>query len=165
MALGTLIAGRYSGTYNSNDVGVTRAGYELQIQPTEEVLDESDAYGKTVFDWILRGGNCFLQFESREYKTGSLAAFYPGGVAFGKVFTSAVPCGVLASDQAKAFVLTSTANTPAASSPATLTGSKSLLAPSYDGRLLFDSRLRSVPVRLQLLPQVSSSDLIWFTTT
>lgn len=62
------------------------------------------------------------------------------------------------------MVLTATPNTPAAAAPASLTATASILAPNFDARLLFDSRLREVPVRLQLLP-FSSTGIRWFTIT
>jgi hypothetical protein len=93
-----------------------------------------------------------------------LAAFWPWG-SLGVIFTAAAPIARLASAVAAAMVLTSTANTPAAASPASLTGSLSILAPNYPGSLLFDSRLREVPVRLALLPSVNSGTGTHFTTT
>lgn len=162
MALDTLIAGRYSGAYNGVDVGITRQGYELQTQAKAEVIEESDAYGLTTIDFIYRGADSFLQFTSRAYKAGSITPFWPWGSALGKVAGSGTPIGRLASDVAASMVLTSTASTPAAAAPASLTGSRSILAPNFDARLLFDSRLREVPVRLQLLPYASGSDILHF---
>ncbi|HYH65748.1 MAG TPA: hypothetical protein VD866_13710 [Urbifossiella sp.] len=167
MAIGTFISGRYTGSYNSGDVGITRQGYDLEVVPKQEMIDESDAYGLTTLDWIIRGADAFLQWISREYKAGSLAAFWPYGLTLGTLITAAVPVGEQARNLAKAMVLNAVANTPAAAAPASLTASKVLLAPNYNARLLFDSRLREVPVRVQLLPYESSpsTTLIFFSTT
>lgn len=128
------------------------------------MINESDAYGQACIDWIYRGGNAFLQFTSRAYKAGVITPFWPWG-AMGVMATTAAPVGRLASAVAGAMVITAAANTPAAAAPATLTGAKAILAPNFDGRLLYDSRLRDVPVRMQLLPSDSSGTVTWFTQT
>lgn len=163
MALDTFIAGAYSASYAAADVGVSRTGYDLQHTPKAEMVDETDAYGLSTVDWIYRGGDAFVNFTSRAYKAGSIAAFWPYG-ALGVISTSAAPIARLASAIAGAFVLSATANTPAATSPASLTANLALLAPNFDARLLYDSRLRDVPCRLQLLP-FSSSGIKWYTLT
>lgn len=168
MALGTFIAGRYAGSYGGQDTGMTRQGYELEVQPKEEVINESDLYGLSTIDWIERGADWFLQFESKEYKAGSLAAFlqrWGGAANMGVISTPALPLGRLASASAQPMVLTATAGTPAAATPASLTASLAQLAPGYNPKILFDSRLRHVPIRLQLLPYPSSSNTICFSTT
>lgn len=164
MALDSLVAGAYTATWNAVAVGLTRQGFELSMQTKAEMIDETDQFGMTTIDWIYRGLDAFLQFTCRAYKAGSTGPFWPWA-ALGQVRTALLPIGRLASDVAQAVVLTATSATPAASSPASLTGSKSLLAPNFDGRLLFDSRLREVPIRLQLLPSDSTGTTTVFTTT
>lgn len=163
MAFDTFIAGAYTATYNAVDTGVTKQGYDLSQSAKAEMIDETDVYGRSTIDWVYRGGDAFLQFSSRAYKAGSVTPFWPYG-ALGVISTTAAPIGRLASNIAAAMVLTATANTPAAAAPASLTANLSLLAPNFDARILFDSRLREVPVRLQLLP-FSSSGIKWFTMT
>lgn len=166
MALGTLIAGRYSCTWNAVDTGYTRQGFELEFLYKHEILDESDLYGQSTVEAVIRGCDGFLSASLREYKAGSTAILWPiGGGSLGKVFTAAKPCGILATDQALSLVLTATANTPAAAAPATLTASKAWIAPNYNPRILLDSRLREVPIRMQLFPYASSTDIILFSTT
>ena len=167
MALGTVIAGRYSSTLTAVDLGITRQGYELEVVQKQELIDETDQYGLSTIDWVLRGADCFMQFTSREYKAGPIAAMWGPWAAgvIGKLTTTATPVGRLASGVAAALVLTSTASTPAAAAPATLTATQALLAPNYNPKILFDSRLRDVPIRFSLLPYTSSSDLIFFSTT
>jgi hypothetical protein len=164
MALDTFIAGRYAGTYNAVDVGITDDGYTLQQELMQEVIDESDAFGGTMLDYIYRGGNAFMRFTSKAYKPGSVSPFWPFG-ALGVGMTTAAPIGRLASNIAAAMVLTAVANTPAAAAPASLTASLAILAPNYSGELLYNSKLRKVPVRLQFLPSVSTGTLTWFTMT
>lgn len=155
------IAGRYSGTYSGADVGITQNGFELEQDSDVELLNDTDAVGGTVLDWVYRGGTMFIQFESKAYKSGSIAPFWPYG-ALGVLGV----IGRLASDIAAAMVLTSTAGTPAVASPASLTATKSLLAPNNPARLLFTSKVRNVPVRLQLLAYDSGGGVLkWLTTT
>lgn len=174
----TFIAGRYSGALATVDVGITGQGFELQVDTDLEDIGESDAYGLTVIDSVWRGiSGVFLQFESLAYKAGSLAAFWPYGGELASagvlgvlvnpgVAGTKAPIGILASDHARSMVLTATAGTPAASSPATLTASKSLLAKNNNGRLVFNSTLRKVPVRFRLYPSdVGSGVIKHFVTT
>jgi hypothetical protein len=164
MPLGTFIAGRYSGTFDGVDTGITDEGYELQQSVSKEMIDESDAYGQSAIDGIYRGGNCFLQFVGKEYKAGAITPFWPYG-ALGVMATTAAPISRLDSNVAKAMVLSSTANTPAAAAPASLTASLAILAENADGRLLYNSKLRKVPVRLRCYPSLSSGTVTWFTQT
>jgi len=53
MALDTFVAGRYSGAYNSVDVGITSQGYELDVESRWESIDESDAYGLSLIDGVF----------------------------------------------------------------------------------------------------------------
>lgn len=161
MALDTFIAGRYSGTYNSVDVGITEEGYELQQDAKAQLINSSDAVGDSIIDFVYRGGDVYLQFESKAYKAGSYTPFWPWG-ALGVMGV----IGRLASDVAAAMVLTSVAGTPAVATPATLTATKSILAPNNPARLLYNSKLRTVPVRLLFLAYDSGGGAIkWFTQT
>jgi len=164
MALDTLIAGRYSGTYNAVDVGITDDGYELEQSSSADMIDSSDAYGDSLLDWVYRGGEVSLSFTSKAYKAGAITPFWPWG-AMGVMLTAAAPLGRLASDVAKAMVLTATANTPAAAAPATLTGSLSILSPNSPAKLLYNSKLRQVPIQLSLLPSLNTGTVTWFTQT
>lgn len=131
-----------------------------------EEIDESDAYGMTLIDALYRGASGYVNANLREYKAGSKAILWAvGGGTLGQIMSATKPVGILASDQAVAFVMTATANTPAAASPATLTVSKAWIAPNYNPRLLFDSRLREVPIRLSMFPSDSSGAVTLFTTT
>lgn len=158
----TLIAGQYTCTYSGTAMGIMEGDSGVPtIENTNhgEPVNNTDAYGKSTIDGIYQGGDYFAQFMCMEYKAGSIAAFWPFG-ALGVM-------GVIARlyyDMAAALVLTAVAGTPAATSPATLTATKSILAMGFNGRLLFGPTLRKVPIRLQLLP-FTSSGVKWLTQT
>jgi hypothetical protein len=162
--LGEYIGGRYAGTFNAVDLGPTENGFTLKQSLKEEVIEESDQYGGSILDYFYRGGMCQLQCDCKEYKAGSRTPFWPWG-ALGVISNAAGPIGRRASDVASPIVLTSTAGTPAETKPATLTGSYAAPAPGFTGDLLFNSKLRRVPILLQLLPYVNGANTVWFTTT
>lgn len=157
------VAGRYSATYAAADVGMTREGYTVAQESKNEVIEQSDQFGESVLDMIYRGGAMRCRFESKTYKAGATAPFWPWG-AIGTLSTAAAPIGRSAYDTAASFVLTATAATPAAAAPATLTASKSILAPGSRD-LLFDSRLRHVPIELIFLPTLSAGTTTWVALT
>jgi len=145
-------------------VGITDDGFELEQSSNADMIDSSDAYGDSILDWVYRGGDVSLTFLSKAYKAGAITPFWPWG-AMGVMLTGAAPLGRLASDVAKAMLLTATASTPAAAAPATLTGSLAILAPNSPAKLLYNSKLRQVPIKLQFLPSLSSGTVTWFTQT
>lgn len=114
-----------------------------------------------MLDGVYRGTNWFFQTEFMETKAGPVAAAYPWG-AFGVQGI----VGRLMSDVAASLVLTSTAGTPAVATPATLTATKAILAPGSNPQAQYTSRLRTMPVRLVLLPvDVGGGVIKNFTTT
>lgn len=162
MALGTFIVGAYTATLNSVALGITEEGYNLQWEPKHDTIERSDVYGDMLLDTIYRGTNWFFQAEFLEYKAGPLAAVYPWGSALG---TQGI-IGRLGSDVATSLVLTSTTGTPAVATPATLTATKTIIAPGSNPNAMFNSRLRTMPVRLVLLPVDTGAGVIKnFTTT
>jgi hypothetical protein len=171
VALDTFVAGRYSNTYNAVDVGISDQGINLQQESRWEEIASSDAYGDSIIDGVYRGGNVFFDYECKAYKAGSQTPFWPWGTlgVMQAVGSAPTPIGRLASGVASATVLTAVAGTPAATSPATLTASKSILAPNSPARLLFHTRLRQVPIRLLALPSDATNGgtttTTWFTTT
>lgn len=159
MALGTLVVGAFTGALNSVALGMTEEGYELQWEPKSDMINRSDVYGDTMIDFVHRGIDYFMQTEFKEYKAGPIAAAQPWA-ALGVLGT----IGRLGSDVAVAMVLTATAGTTAAATPATLTANKAILAPNSNPRAQFNSRLRTLPVRMVLLPY-DATGIKFFTTT
>lgn len=164
--LGTFVAGRYSATYNANSLGIMERGYELDFQLKQELVDESDLYGMQIIDMFIQGCDSYVSMMAKEWLTGSKAILWAlGGGVLGKIFSAAVPCGASAYDLSQSLVFTATANTPAATSPATLTASKAFPAPNFNPKTLLNSRLRQLPLRMLMFPYASSSDTIAFSTT
>ena len=170
----TFIAGRYTAAYATVDIGITGKGYELQCDFEMEDVGESDAYGMTVIDGIFRGGQCHFQFECLAYKAPTIAMFWPWGgalAAAGVLGTLVnpgagnVPIGVLASDHARALALASVLGTPAVASPATVSTTKALIAKNNNGKLLFNSTLRNVPIRMRSYPVDAGAGVIKLFTT
>ena len=166
MALGSFVAGRYNGTYNAVAVGMCKDGFEVEQDFELDEISETDAWGGSVIDAIFRGGNCHMQFTCEEYAAGVLTAFWPLGSLGVLVTPTTLPIGVLASTLIKAVVLTAVAGTPAAGvgNIVTLTASNALLAKNFAGKLLLNSKLREVPVRLRLYPY-GTGPYTFFTTT
>ena len=153
------ISGPATCTYKSVDVGEIRDGFRL-IQTQAGVPVTGDDYADSVQELIYRGGNCFMVFTLNEFSTTlNVLTNYGACGLIGQVGRQAIQ-----SSLAGALVLTAVAGTPAASTPATLTATNAIMAEDFDIELLFDSRLREVPVRMRLLP-FSSTGQRWWTFT
>lgn len=152
---GTIIAGPYAGTYNAVDIGATINGWEYGNDYSAEMVNQTDLFGDMLIDMVYRGGNAKMRYEALSYKSGSVSPFWPWGALY-TMFTAAAPIARTARSVAQAFVLTSVANTPSAATPTTLTAGKSILSPNTSGKLLFDSKKRTVAVELTLLPYESA---------
>lgn len=133
-----------------------RDGYEMQVEPKEQMINRSDAFGDMMIDTIYRGADWGMQAQAMEaWLTGVLDAAYPFA-ALGVVGL----IGRLGSNIATALVLTATAGTPAAASPASLTATKAKLAPNSQPRFSFNSELREVPFRMVFYPYDAGSGVI-----
>ncbi len=151
MPLDSFIAGRCTLTYGGSDCGPSQQGWEIQQDSGIDPINETDAWGLSMVDWVYRGGNVFVMGLSKTYKTGTITSFWPYAVlGDGGVI------GRLASDIAQAAVLTGTPGTPASGTSETAT--LSLLAPNSPASILYDSRVRNMPIRFQVLYDGTS----WF---
>lgn len=162
MALGTFIAGAYTMTWNSVALGIQRGEQEspsLEFQAFMEEIRNTDAYGRMLLDGIYLGGDYTFSCFCKEYKAGPIAAMWPFGT-----FGVAGVIGRLMTDLAQSLVLTSVTGTPAVATPASLTATKTLLAPNFPVKLLYGPTLREVPLRLNLYP-IDSSGIKWLTQT
>mgnify|MGYP000988842600 CR=1 FL=1 len=164
MALAGFISGPYSSTYNSVATGPTKDGYRITHQMGNQAIDQSDTYGDSLLDFVTRGGSVRITYTCLAY-AGGISPIYPFASSLWTLSAAATPIGRLASDIAQSLVLTSTASTPAAATPASLTATKAIVPPNFSVDLLYDSRLREVPVQLVFLPVASGGTVTWVTAT
>lgn len=157
-----LVDGQYTITWNGTSMGIFEgdAGLPTIGQTSfEEAVNSTDKYAKSRIDGIYQGADFFFQATAIEYKSGSIAAWWPYG-AMGVMGI----IGRLRYDMSAALVLTAIAGTPAASSPATITSSHTILQASFPTQLLYGPTLRKLPIRQDMYPYVSGS-VVWFTQT
>lgn len=167
MAIGSavFIAGAYTITWNSLAIGICLGDEQsplLEYTNLQKPIDNTDRYGRSIVETIYTGGNWFAQYTALEYKAGPLAVAFPFGASAAGVMGTIARLG---SDIAQSLVFTSTAGTPAASTPTTITAAKALLAPNWNVRLLYGPTLRMVPIRQVLLPYDSGGTIYWATST
>lgn len=163
MALASLIAGPYSGTWNSTDVGQQEDGFRLRQQVNKSLV-RSNSYGDSAIDAVYRGGDCFLIFTGIEF-LAMKAVMWPFG-SFGVM--GQVGRLDVGSTIAKAAVLTAVSGTTAYSESgavATLTASQTIVDENLNAEMAFASRLRVVPVTMRCYPYSSAGSVIWFSVT
>lgn len=145
-----------------------KQGYTIGVSYPKQLIQESDAFGETVIDGIGRGANVTIACSSLEWKNGLLEMLFPYQAtqltATGSTYFDIGVVGVLDSNKAGTLILTSTANTPAASAPATLTATLAIIKENHELTWALDSRLREVPIALRVYPY---SDTVYkfFTAT
>lgn len=163
MAIAVPVAGAYSATYASLDVGFYRDenGFELEQSSAAEMVDNTDIFGGSLIDFVYRGGNVKVRFTGMVYTAGALTPFWPWGL-MGVMATPADPVGRMASNIAAALVMTTFA---ALSIPNTLTASKAILSPNTPLKLLYTTKVRKVPVELVALPTESAGTVLWWSET
>ena len=152
----TLVAGRYSVTFNSVALGYLESNGSsdpsVEMIPLAEAVNQTDGWGDATIDYVSRGSDAFAQLICKEYKAGSIGAAWPYGT-WGVFLTSGLMMG---DTYAKPLVLTAIAGTTASSAPASITATYALPAPNNPIRLLYGPTLRKVPIRFVLLPYDSS---------
>lgn len=157
----TLVAGRYTVTWNSVALGILESNGSsdpaIEMIPLAEAVNGTDGWGDADIDFIARGSNAFCQVMCKEYKAGSYGAAWPYGTAvWGGFLTAGLMMG---NTYAKALVLTAVSGMTASTAPASITANYALPAPNNPVRLLYGPTLRKVPIRWQLLPYTSTNDL------
>jgi len=153
--LGSFVAGRYSASWDSEDIGITKNGYELKFSEKAHLINRSDMFQQTLLETIQAGGDWTLSCEGMEWKAGPLDILTQFQGTLGDVGT----ISELGSANGVALTLTVTADTSAANAGDainTLMAESAILQPGCDISLLFDSTLREFPIRVQLLPPATS---------
>lgn len=135
----------------------------------KQLIQATDAFGDTVIEAIGRGiSNCRIDALCLEYKQGVLNALFPyqttppvvsgaGSILLGTI-------GTLDSAKGGILILTATAGTPAAASPATLTAAQAAIRENNDIQFAFDSKLRTIPVSFRIFPYDAGGGVITFAT-
>lgn len=167
MALGSFVAGRYVASYDppgaatAADLGITQDGWQLFLSYAKQLVQTTDAYGDTVIEAIGRGiSNCRLDALALEWKVGVLTALFPyqttppGITGAGVIELGTI--GTLDSAKGGILILTATAGTPAAASPATVTATQAAIRENNDIQIAFDSRLRTIPLSFRVFPYLDS---------
>ena len=175
MALVTVIAGRYSGTYTvpagaAVTLGILQdPGWRLSFTINWEKVNDTDAYGVALIEKILLGfSQVMLDFTCKEYTDRVLRAANPTGTttATGVTTFRQGVVGRRGTDLAGAVILTATAGTPAASSPATATFTTVAIADNATVEWIFGPRHRRTPLRLEAIAYDGGSGAAeWWSAT
>lgn len=146
-------------------IGATHRGFTLTTQMIGETV-EGDIWGGSTVEIIYRGGNMRISWEAIAFRYGSVVPYWPWST-LGTMGT----VGRLGSTYGGNLVLVAAPGTPAADYPAigqvhmqAITAQNAILVPNNSFDLVFDSRLRKVPVALQLLPFYDSLVTVTDTT-
>jgi len=151
----TAISGPYHGSWGGEYVGVTEDGFELEHTFFSEPI-RGDNMGDSIQDEVHRGADMAVSMTLIEW---GKAMATEGNVAGADIqWPLAAPgvvgvIGDVVSDQFGVLVLTAMANTPAAAAPATITFGITRVANNFPIRQLYASRLRRMPLRMQIYPQ------------
>lgn len=158
MPLASAVAGPYTCSHNAASPGLTRDGFRLNVERFKTPV-QSDYYGESVIDSVIRGGNVSLTWEGIEYAAAV-------AVLTNHQFAAHVLAGKLdvGSTLVETTTLTAVAGTTAASTPASLSSTHSVPMEGQN-ELLFAAQLRTVPITLRFYPYDSSGTVIWFATT
>lgn len=167
MSIAAVVAGSYSGTWNSVALQYTRQGFTLHWNLKVERVEESDLYGLSLIDLIYRGAQVMVDCIGKVYGAGVTGPLAAWTGTFGTVYSAASPIGQLGSGIAKALVLTAVANTPAATAGniATFTAALTMIRADNDFQLILDSRGRDVPLSWDVLLKDTAGTGTFFATT
>jgi len=163
MALATVIAGGYTATYNSTDMGQQEDGFRLRLSFAKEEI-RSNTYGDSVIDAVYRGGNCFLSgtFIERDsvLAKAAVSPFNPYGTAMGHMGL----VGRLDFGLSQSLVMTAISTLSAASSLATLTATNAIIDQNLSTEVPLANRASFLPLTFRLYPYLST-DVKWFSVT
>lgn len=174
MALGTFVAGRYSSTITppagmATDLGLMdEDGYALMFTPQYHLVQDTDAWGAQVLDGFWRGfSDVGIDFTCHEYKAGPLRIVNPGDTfaPTGAETFKADTIGRSMLALAGILVLTATASTPAASSPATLTATYAAIREGFQVKWLMGPKQRKIPISMRFFGYDVASAPVYFTAT
>ena len=149
----SFIAGGYTVTYDGATIGQIMDGITIEHVAQKQLI-VGDNFGQTPQDAVYQGMECFVEFVCMEYNQAKAKlAFWPYHATFGTIST--VGRTDVGSSLVKTLVMTSTAGTPAATQPTSVTATRAILAEGFPVRLLFAPALREIPFRFRLYPDAS----------
>jgi hypothetical protein len=169
--LGTFVAGRYSSTYqpaggSATSLGILEEGYHLSWSFHKDVMNKTDAYGSTPIEAFHQGLDVGISGVCKEHLAAVYQAMAPHTTWF-PTGASTFLLGVIGSadtDKAGILILTSTAGTPAAASPTTLTATYAMQKEGAQPSILFGPTHRVHPFDMRIYPFLSST-IRFFTST
>lgn len=170
--LGTMVAGSYTASYTPSglaltDLGFTERGWMLRWSYNGDDVDNTDTYGQgTLIESFFNGLNMWIAGVFKEYKQGPLYGVAPWQT-FAPTGANSFLLGTIgraATNVGGPIVLTSTAGTPAASSPATATFPMAIQDRGHNIEQLYGPTHRTTPFLFRIIP-VSSSGIRYITTT
>lgn len=164
MALGVFVAGRYSATYqipgqSAGPMGILEEGWNLSWQYHRDLINRTDAYGDTRIDGVHTGIDVSISGVAKEHvinvyrAMAPLTTWFPTGASTFLLGT----IGVLESDSGGILILTSTAGTPAAASPTTLTATYAMQKEGTANSILLGPKHRVHPFDMAILPFLAST--------
>lgn len=147
----TFIAGPYTATLGASTVGIQEEGYRIEHSVFKRLIT-GDNFAQTPQDAVFRGMEVLVSYRLEEYDAaGAATAFWP----YGASYLTMGQVGRLDSNVASQLILTATAGTTAAGSPATVTLPLCILAEGFPVDLLFAPDLRVIPIRQRAYPNSS----------
>lgn len=151
MVAHSAMAGHYTATFNTLDLGKTDEGWTYEVTHKGRVV-RFEEYSDNMIDLIYRGAEVTVETVLKEWNSaGLLAALWPWSATYGKVDCSGL--FAVAGDFAKPLVLTANSCSPAGSAdpstdgPATMTFHKAIMAPEVASRINLNNDTRMVPIR------------------
>jgi hypothetical protein len=170
--IATFVAGAYTSTYqpagsSATSLGLTEEGYRLRWSYQTDDIDKTDAYGSTLIESFYQGANVSIGGIFKEYTTTTVKAVtaYTPLAATG---VSTFDLGVIAraaTNVGGPLILTATAGTPAAASPASLTAAMAIIPKGFSVEPLLGPTHRKMPFLFQIYPTTISSATRFFSTT
>lgn len=144
------IAGPYTATWNSLACGQAEDGYETTHEYFWELIS-GDSYGESPQEGIYRGAQMDIAWRAVDFSAAAIQTMmWPASAT---IYTLGVPGrSAVGSSLAKALVLTAVAGTTAATVPATLTLTNTILKEGAGVALKYAPALRYVPIRLRVYP-------------
>lgn len=147
----SFIAGQYTVTLGGSTVGQLADGIALEHQAFKRLIT-GDNFAESPQDAVFRGMSLFAAYTLLEYNaTSARAAFWP----YGSTYLTMGVVGRLDSALIAQLILTAASGTPAASTPASVTLPKAILAEGFPVSILFRPDLREVPIRQRIYPDAS----------